>query len=773
MPLVALVALLTTTPASDLEARFKLAKVAGVRFELGQGEKPKDNLEPPDCKHSGPLCDINWKSAPALITPLSVELGDAQVLLRSKGGQPLIAIAPGRVLIALAQQAELLHWPYYNYLLHASACAAAGRAPPRFAEWPGSPLPNGKGRIYIAAGLITLWLLALLLYRVARNRGRAQPDAATRFFAAANATSTTSAQKQAGWQRAGFARPLSGLMTLVASMLLLIGPYFALQSLIATRVQPFPQADGLWKPTYEALWLAWLTFDLGTQYAFVKYFAEHRVSRPEQALCDVQFYVWWQVFARLAEASLLAAVAIGWLPWTPIAIYAPFVAIYGACYSMGMSGVGKLLCQALQRFDYYNLLDMAEYRLLVFVLPIPAVLFGRAWGLAHPIYGEAFGAAVGLGVGQLATNLVMLALGLGVLRRIGVPIGPLFLAQFDRGIARRQLGFGLKVTLANEPYRLTTFLENGIIVRMLSDFTTWLGIKDLLYGRLIWLFYFSWGYFSSAMPALSEALGAGKRRLAQYYVARYFQFGFLFVAAIFSLLVAVGPTYIHGALGPQWSRAANYLLLAAATGLFLPTAWIADSLQQGAGRPGLNVMVMLVEQVARLGLLLLLIPRMQFAGIWLATLLALAIKAIFAWTINHVRILPLTLPLWTAVGAPLMAGAVNYGAWVMVARLIAPTQWSTVLATFFAAGAGSFVVTFFACGFMGGFDSAALEELDQAARMSALVRPICRFLAGAGRLGARVSPFPVRHLALAAEASIEAQAIDAAAQSRYSVGANR
>ena len=763
MPLLTLVALLAAAPDPDLAARFALAAEPGVRFELGQGWKPQDAVEPPDCTHGGPLCDINWRSLPALVTPLYGEVGQARVILRSKRGEPLIAVEPGRVILLLGLSPELLHWPYYNYLLHAAACDAAGRAPPRYAEWPGSPLPHTRARSLILLALVILWALAFALYRLARRRGRAQPDAAARFFAAAG---QPAANRDAGWKHAGFARPLSGLLTLLASMLLIVGPYFALQSLIASRVQPFPEANGLWNPTYDALWIAWATFDMGTQYAFVKYFAEYRVTNPGQALCDVQFYVWWQVFARLAEASVLAAVAVGYLPWSPYAIYAPFVLLYGACYSMGVSGIGKLMCQALQRFDYYNLLDMAEYRLLVFVIPIPFVLLGRAWGAAHPMYGEAFGAAMGLGLGQLGTNLAMLALGLFVLRRIGVPLGPLFLAQFDRGVARRQLVFGFKITLAQEPYRLTQLLESAIIIRKLNDFTTWLGIKDLLYGRLTWLFYFSWGYFSSAMPAISEALGAGKRRLAQYYVTRYFQFGFLFVAAIFSLLMSVGPTYIHGALGPQWSRAADYLLLSAAVGLLLPPAWIADSLQQGAGWPGLNILVMAIEQGLRLALYYVLIPRMQFAGIWVATLIALTVKAIVAWTINHVRILPFTLPLWTALGAPLAAGAINYGVWMLLVRLLAPGHWYTVLVLFFAAGAASFLVTFFSCGLVGGFDRAALDELDAAARMSALVRPICRFLAGAGRLGARLSPFPIRQLALAAEAAAEASEIDAAAGSR-------
>jgi O-antigen/teichoic acid export membrane protein len=232
---------------------------------------------------------------------------------------------------------------------------------------------------------------------------------------------------------------------------------------------------------------------------------------------------------------------------------------------------------------------------------------------------------------------------------------------------------------------------------------------------------------------------------------------------MFSLLMAVGPSFIHGALGQQWWRAADFLFLAVVSGLLLPPAWICDAVQWGAGRTGLNVIIMLIEQGTRLALMYFLIQRLQFVTIYIAAIAALSLKAVVALAANHKLIVPLRLPPWTSVGAPLTAGAVNYGLWALLARYVPEHH---AIALFFIGGAGSFVVTLFACGFIGGFDTAALDELDQAARMSAFVRPICRFLAGAGRLGARLSPFPKRQLALAAEAAVEAQAIDAAAGSR-------
>ena len=761
---------------ADLRARAALAAVPGVTFLLApapdaQGAQgtpdappPGAELVDPPCTPAQPiLCDVNWGSMPAAIRPRPLPPGwqGARVLLRTRTGAPIALVRPHEVLLALDPSPALRRWPYWNYVLHGAARIAADQTPPRFADWPHAPLPGPRVKRLALLFFAGVWLTLLLLYRLARRRGRARPDAAAAFFARLDALprdrgATDTPDARSFWSRAGFARPLSGLLTLLGAMLLLIGPYFALQSLLGKRVQPFPEADGLWRYTVDVLFIAWLTFDLGTQTALVKYFAEHRATRPEEALRDVQFYVWFQLFSRLVEGTLLALLATGVLPRTNYALYAPFVLLYSGMCIQSLGGLGKLVCQAAQRFDVSNLLDLVETRALVFIVPIPFVLLGRAYGLSHPEIGEAFGAALGLGLGQMATDLCVFTIGHLALRRIGVPLGSMYLAQFTAETVRRQLTFGVKVTLGQEPFRLTSFLESLILLRWLADFPSWLGIRDLIHNRLAFLFFFAWNYYQSAVPAISEALGAGKRRLAQYYVARYLQFGFLFSATVFALLCAVGPTFVRHALGAQWGRAEGFLILGSLSGLLLPLAWLSDSVQQGAGRPGTTTVVMLIEQGLRLTLLLVLVPRLQFAGMYAAMLTALCVKCALGWTLNHRRVMPLELPLWPSLGAPLCAGVLTFLVLRGLVLVCAPTATWAVLALFFVGGAASFLLSFFGCALAGGFDRAALEELHQAAEMSALVRPISRVLVGAAALGARLSPRPPAVRPLSADAAREA-----------------
>ena len=81
-------------------------------------------------------------------------------------------------------------------------------------------------------------------------------------------------------------------------------------------------------------------------------------------------------------------------------------------------------------------------------------------------------------------------------------------------------------------------------------------------------------------------------------------------------------------------------------------------------------------------------------------------------------------------------------------------------------GLGLAVSRSLAMGLLGGLDRQAQRELTQAATMSALVRPICLVLAGAAKLGVRLSPWPAREIPLTEAALAEARdlATDLSAQ---------
>jgi O-antigen/teichoic acid export membrane protein len=411
--------------------------------------------------------------------------------------------------------------------------------------------------------------------------------------------------------------------------------------------------------------------------------------------------------------------------------------------------------QAAQRFDYQLGLDLLQNRLLVVALPMLTVWAGRALGRTHPSLGETSGAILGLAAGQYLALAVTFTVGVALFRRLGLPLGPLFHAGFDRATFRDLSRFGAAVVSGKAPFFVANALEIVILTNLLPGYPAWLGIRQLLNGRLVFVLWFAFPFLDSAMPALAEALGAKKHALARYYVARYLQWGHWFVAIVVAFLVGAARPLAQHALSAEWQPVATWLPAAAAVGLFLPSAWLADSFQNGAGRPGLNALLLFVEQALRVALLWLLVPRLGFGGIFAALGLTLALKSVLGWWVNHRLLLALYVPLWPSLGAPLTAGAIFLGLVAGAARLLPATAWFT-LGLFGVAALAAFPLGLFLLGLARGLDRAALVELESASALSSFLAPLGHALFRAGQAGARLSPLSATENPLAAAAAREA-----------------
>jgi O-antigen/teichoic acid export membrane protein len=292
----------------------------------------------------------------------------------------------------------------------------------------------------------------------------------------------------------------------------------------------------------------------------------------------------------------------------------------------------------------------------------------------------------------------------------------------------------------------------------------------MIMTRLVFTVYFVWPFMDSAVPAISEALAAKKYSLSRYYLVRYLQFGNLFGALVIAVLLGAGRPLVLRALPAQWHAVATYLPLACAATVLLPATWLNDAFQRGAGRPGTSSLLIVCEQLLRLALFGLLIPRLGFAAIFVAIVIALALKTTIGWLVSHRLILPVALWPSRTIVAPLGAGALVY-ALIAAAAALLPATRAAGIALFVAAALAAFPLGFFAVGLIGGLDRAALAELTQAAELAGAMRPVARRLAAAAALGTRLHgarPAP----ALAADAQREADEIVAAERAAPSPSAS-
>ena len=209
---------------------------------------------------------------------------------------------------------------------------------------------------------------------------------------------------------------MAGFLTLAGTLFVLFAPYYYVTNiLIPNDVQPFPQAKGIWGFAWEALQIAWFLFDAGTYVAFVKYFAEYRIKDPREAVLSAQFFVWWQMLTGLVQVTMASVVVVFVMPNVevvrPYGYTSTFILLVVLGQYPGIFAVMNFFFQAYQRYDYNIGLDLLSDWVLRFGLQIPFVLLFRSWGAAHPEYGEAFGAAVGIGLGFYFSQVVTFLIG--------------------------------------------------------------------------------------------------------------------------------------------------------------------------------------------------------------------------------------------------------------------------------------------------------------------------------------------------------------------------
>lgn len=720
---------------------------------------------------TAPQAGRRWRLRTEASSPL-------RVVVRENGGKsPLLLLGRlgrGRVAVIGLELAdpsnrELVLWPYFNYLLYGLTCQAGARAAAPFMTWPRAPVPGPRTRLGLLVGLSVAWLLTLLLFLRVRRYSRKHPEVPDHFFdqvAGAAPAAAGQPRRGADWRAIGFARSLAGFLTLAGTLFVLFAPYYYVTNiLIPNDVQPFPQAKGIWGFVWEALQIAWFLFDAGTYVAFVKYFAEYRIKDKREAVKSAQFFVWWQILTGLVQVTMASVVAVVVLPHVeavrPYGYTSTFILLVVLGQYPGVFAVMNFFFQAYQRYDYNIGLDLLSDWVLRFGLQIPFVLLFRSWGAANPEYGEAFGAAVGIGFGFYFSQVVTFLLGTVLYKRLGLRLAPLFMAHFDLSTAKRMLRYGLQVVLGQAFFRAAKFADRFVISLLLLNYTEWLGLEDQIHYNLMFLFPLAYRFFETAMAALSESHGNDKPVLTQYYVARFFQVGSLYTAIALSLFLALGPAFVRHAMDPQWGRAADYMGIAAVAGAFSAAAWISDMLQKGAGRPDLFAWILGGEQVLRIGLFWLLIPRYQFWGFYWALLVTIALKVTVAWTINHRVIVRVRLFLWPMFAAPALAGVANFVLLRLAGGALGLTGRWEVIILFFVAALASFFVCFFATGLFGGVDRALADELDQASRMTGVLRPLTRLFYLAARAGRALCPlrdrFPV---SIHADAMEQARALE-------------
>jgi O-antigen/teichoic acid export membrane protein len=506
---------------------------------------------------------------------------------------------------------------------------------------------------------------------------------------------------------------------------------------------------------------------VGTSVAFIKFFAQYRVRDPRRAVQYGQVFVWWQALSGAFQVALVVMLAGTVVTRTSYALYAWIIVSHTLIQVPGFYAVMRHALYAQQRLDYAQVLE--NFGVLVWPMvaqPVFVTLL-LAWGRRTPGVGAAMGGAIGLGLAAYAVQVLNFILGLWLYRRLGYNARVLFLAHFDRSVLREAFGFGVLDMGGSLVFAAGQAIEVLITQTRLVNYAEVWG-NWMMAHNFVFAFSVLQNLTDCTMPAISEAISHGRKVLGQYYAAMTYKWSAIVSAFIASVLLAVADRFILGSSGPEFARAAVYVIPLILWGSVQHLGVIGDTVAIGSNKPALKMVMIAAEQAVRIVLALLLVERFQVAGLIVAYLIALLVRGVAVYFVNNRLCFPLRYYAWPSLVAPLLAGALHYAILRALTGLIWQGDPITSIVIFLIGILFSYPLYTFFYGLLGGWDDATLDELGRAVDMQPALRFMAWLFHRATALGARFSPlhgrFPIAIRAQAMEeaASLTAEKVDLA-----------
>ena len=709
---------------------------------------------------------IVWNSAPQIRNRaiLHSVLMDPIVVGYPKGPSILTSgtLGEGRIFYFAGflngDNPQIQDWPYYNYLFYQLPSRAAGRPALSFGDYPASPVPHPRERNILFAFLAIVLVSAWTIFYFVRRYSMAHPEALDIMVAQRDDFEVR--QARTDWEDVGFHRPLGGfLVALVIALIMSVPMNIYGTMILRVYILPSAQAMGMYDRVVQFFSLIWVVFDVGTSVVFVKFFSQYRVHDPARAVKYGQFFVWWQALTGTIQIALVTVVAGIWMPQTAYALYAWIAIAHCMIQIPGFYGVFRHALSAWQRFDYVQIVELVSALVIPLIAQPIIVLSMVAWGKAHPVVGASMGGLYGLAGAGYVGQILAFLLGYFLYRRIGYNVKVLFMAHFDWKTIKESFRFGVFEMLGSGSYTAGQAAEITIITAYLINYNevwgNWGLAAGLAGGTGILMTLTETG---NLLPAMSEAISHAKEKLSQYYAASAMKWGGLISGFFCASLLAVMPRFILGTTGPEFERAAAFVV----PWIFymaLPfVTWTTDTVALAANRPYLKSYLIAGEQVLRIVLVLLLIRRFQIYALVYAYMAAITTKDIVSYVIVNRYCFPQRFYAWQTLAAPVMAGVAHY----LVLRWLTGFIWQgdqwTSLLIYVIGIIPSFPLYAFFYGLFGGWDDGGLAEFRRAVDISSFARPFARVLWKASVIGAGISPLHGRFpIDIREEAMVEAK----------------
>ncbi|MHA1777592.1 MAG: lipopolysaccharide biosynthesis protein [Promethearchaeota archaeon] len=646
-------------------------------------------------------------------------------------------------------------WLYFNYYIYSVAQSSISYTNiPQYGDWIGSPVPHFQAQLILGIVVCVIGIGSVVAYSYARKHKKghreifvSDEEKITEEIPEEELKKEIYVDKENKWEVIGMHRQIAGFFKLFFVMIILLIPQLVVTSFIMpVYLNPYPQASGWYSYTLHFFEAIWLVFDMGFNFAITKFFAQHRLERPEKAYHYVQLFMWWEILSGVAQIFFIAFLGSIIFPHTNFSYLSWMFVVHSLIQFPGFFLVFQYFFQAYQRTDF----SMISFALQAFVLrlalqvatvPIFKTIFAN-----NVIYGPAFGAGIGMLVGLLLGDWVLFGITMGMYKSLKLPLLPIFTADFNKSEFVETLKFGGKMVLGQMWVPLGWLLQVFLVGIYLPNSSAEQGYFELAYTvstipQAIALL------MSSMLGGLTEAHEYKKENLYGYTSFSGTKWGSLWTFYLVSTFLAIGGPFILGASGPNWARAAELIPLLMLFQALGPTSWQADYEFAAANKPIYAGIAWIVEQFIRAVLTFVLLAQMHtMEAVIIAYIISLSIKNVLVMILIRTKIHKWDWNVWQAYLAPLISAAVNYlilrGIVILVVDVMFGGDYNIINAVIlFVIGMfGMEYVYAFFDGLFGGFCNNTLDELDVATNMVTGVKGLARAYYSMVKFGAKLSP---------------------------------
>jgi O-antigen/teichoic acid export membrane protein len=255
------------------------------------------------------------------------------------------------------------------------------------------------------------------------------------------------------------------------------------------------------------------------------------------------------------------------------------------------------------------------------------------------------------------------------------------------------------------------------------------------------------------LGGLTEAHEYGKKDLLNYTTVSGFKWSFTWTLYLSVAFLAIAETFIIGASGPLWIRAAQLLPLFLIQRMIGPPSWMSDQAFPAANKPIYASVSWIIEQGLRaiLMLIFLITFRVMEAVLW-AYIISLIVKDIFVIITLRIKVNKWDWNVWPTYIAPILSAGLIFLLFKVFELFLVDGLGlgqgliSAMLLLILVLFVGEFFHSFF-YGIFGGYDDNTLEELHRSANMVTGVGFFARFYYRCAAIGCKISPlhnkFPI------------------------------